>query len=123
MCSSDLNDQDISTSIYSCKGAYHPGEDWNLFVEDLGKPIHAIADGIVLFNQSQQWRKTKNDSWISAGFGNVVIVGHKLADGKIVASVYAHMQDKSSFLPKAVIYKGDVLGKIGGSWTAPLGVC
>jgi murein DD-endopeptidase MepM/ murein hydrolase activator NlpD len=106
------------SSLYSCKGTYHPGEDWNMNDgNDLGKPIHAIADGVVLLNQSQG--KIVNEKWVSTGFGNLLVVGHKLSNGEIIASVYAHLQQKSSFVPGSSVNKGDIIGRVGTSGGVP----
>lgn len=107
------------SSIYSCKGSFHTGEDWNLVgVEDSGKPSHAMANGIVLFNQSQQKRDSVAESWKSADFGNIVIIGHKLSSGEIIASVYAHMKAESDYKPKMPVSKGNKIGNIGDSGAA-----
>jgi murein DD-endopeptidase MepM/ murein hydrolase activator NlpD len=107
--------QYVLSSLYSCKepSSFHPGEDWNLLaVEDLGKPIHAIADGIVLLNQQQT----------GASFGNILIIGHKLVDGQVIASVYAHMEKQSTekqstYAVGKPVSKGAVIGTIGKSGT------
>ena len=86
----------------------HPGEDWNLSSggsTDEGKPVHAISNGIVLF-----------DGW---KWGNTIILGHKLASGEIVASFYGHLQSKPNLSVGALINKGDIVGNIGNTGTKP----
>jgi len=94
---------------------WHPGEDWNDQQggnSDLGSPIHAIADGVVLYNKNE-----------GNGFGNIIVVGHKLDNGKIIASVNAHMFYQSPCLMGTKLSKGDVIGLLGdtgGNWAAHL---
>ena len=99
----------------------HPGEDWNDLRYgdfDKGSPIHAIADGIVLYSNNEK-----------TGFGNIIVIGHKLSNGKIIASVYAHMLYLSPCVQFGggnivkEINKGDIIGligKSGGDWPAHL---
>jgi len=89
---------------------FHPGEDWNIIPtggntgsSDAGKPVHAIANGKVLFNG---WK-----------YGNTIILGHKLESGEIVASFYGHLQSKPNLSVGALINKGDVVGNIGNTGT------
>ena len=61
-----------------CDYTFHPGEDWGLRDGgNPGKPIHALADGLVLLNQQQTGAHS---------FGNILIIGHKLGDGQVIAS-------------------------------------
>ena len=112
----------LHSSRYSCGGSFHPGEDWSLRGGgNLGKPIHAIADGIVLLNQSQNIREIdKNRKWTGAWtdkgtFGNILIIGHKLVGGQVIASVYAHMKDPSIYGVGQPVSKGVEIGRIGGT--------
>ena len=116
-------------SLYSCKGSYHPGEDWGLEGGgNLGKPIHAIADGIVLLNQRQNVQVRDENgvwtgAWTSTGtFGNILIIGHKFINGQgdveMIASVYAHMVEPSELPTYAVgrlVRQGAEIGRIGGT--------
>jgi len=100
---------------YSSNGDFHPGEDWNDRAggsSDSGKPIHAIADGIVLFAQ-KQWSTNSNRPDKTRGFGNIAVIGHKLSDGSVIASVYAHMKDVSPCLVGDTVSKGDIIGLVG----------
>ena len=104
----DKGHTDPQSSKYSCKGSFHPGEDWNLIAEnDEGQVVHAIADGIVLFKQSQ-----------NSSFGNIVVIGHKLESGEPVASVYAHLLAPSSLVVGSDVFKGNVVGRIGSAPSA-----
>ncbi|MEW6208779.1 MAG: kelch repeat-containing protein [Acidobacteriota bacterium] len=81
---------------------YHPGEDWNLNTggdTDRMQPIYAIADGIVLFS--------------GCGYGNTIIIAHKLPTGELITSFYGHMEDPSPFQIGQIVYKGYEIGHIG----------
>ncbi|MEQ9452513.1 MAG: M23 family metallopeptidase [Pseudomonadales bacterium] len=94
-----------SGSIYSERGSFHPGEDWNrISGEDEGQAVHAIADGIVVLSQTQ-----------NTGFGNLLVIAHQLRSGELVASVYAHLQNPPDLVEGAPVNKGDVVGAIGGT--------
>jgi len=63
---------------------YHPGEDWNGRGggnTDFGQPVYAIADGRVVFAEN------------CFHWGNMLLIEHRLPDGKIVFSLYAHLKD------------------------------
>jgi hypothetical protein len=98
-----------ATGIYGLgQGEYHPGEDWNFIPsDDSGKPIHAVADGIILFNQTQWFEGVSK-----YGFGNIVVIGHRISDSEMVLSVYAHMQQPSPCSVGSVVRKGDIIGLI-----------
>ena len=96
-------------------GVFHPGEDWNNRIggaSDNGMAIHAIADGIVLFSQRQIGNISKREDKTIA-FGNIVVIGHKLSNGSIIASSYAHMQQLSPCSVGEYVNKGDIIGLIG----------
>jgi len=62
----------------------HLGEDWNRNSggnTDCGENVFAIADGSIVFAENA-----------GAGWGNVVIVEHRLADGTRLQSLYGHLQ-------------------------------
>ncbi len=101
---------------YNPAGDFHPGEDWNGRLPgdtDSGRPIHAIADGVVLFSSQQFNTETSKRTDKTNGFGNIIVLGHKLSDGKIIASVYAHMQNLSACSVGQRVNKGDIIGTIG----------
>lgn len=82
----------------------HLGDDingiggWN---SDLGDPVHAAADGLVVFA-----------GWPSDGWGNVVILQHERADGELVQTFYAHL-DTMNVPVGARVRRGDRVGAIG----------
>lgn len=89
-------------------GAYHPGEDWNTVAatvdDDLGLPVRAVGRGIVLYSKTSFDRR---------GFGNIVIIGHRLGSGELVASVYAHLQNAPTLSAGALVDPGDLVGFLG----------
>lgn len=62
----------------------HLGEDWNKNSggnTDCGEAVYAVADGTIVYAE-----------YAGAGWGNVVIIEHHLADGTRVQSLYGHLQ-------------------------------
>lgn len=90
-------------------GDLHPGEDWSIPGEgDAGKPIHAVADGIVLLNQTQWLSNLAN----TIGFGNIIVLGHRISDREFVLSVYGHMKAASPCPVGGNVKRGDIIGLI-----------
>jgi murein DD-endopeptidase MepM/ murein hydrolase activator NlpD len=86
----------------------HQGEDWNGNGggnSDLGDPVHAAADGVVVY--SEDYRR----SW-----GNLIIIRHAYrgTDGsiQIADSVYAHLDQRNVRLYQ-MVKRGQVVGTIG----------
>jgi len=86
----------------------HLGEDWNGKGggdTDLGDPVYACADGIVVFSYD-----------VRVGWGNVVIIRHAFrdTDGVIrqVDSLYGHL-DRRSVRKDQVVRRGQQIGTIG----------
>jgi murein DD-endopeptidase MepM/ murein hydrolase activator NlpD len=64
--------------------SYHLGEDWNGEAggnTDLGDPVYAASIG-----------KVSYAGWSGDGWGNVVVIQHRLPDGRRVATLYGHLQ-------------------------------
>ena len=83
----------LEWSNYS--GTWHPGEDWNMYgspMADLGKPVYAVANGIVRF------------SGFNSTQGNIIMVEHHLPDGSTVWSQYAHLQQRW-------VAEGEIVGR------------
>ncbi len=82
----------------------HLGDDWNAITggnSDLGDPIYSIANGYVKYAQDY-----------GGGWGNVIRVIHKMPNGKMVESLYAHC-DTILVKEKQWITKGMKIGTIG----------
>jgi murein DD-endopeptidase MepM/ murein hydrolase activator NlpD len=82
----------------------HLGEDWNLNSggnTDCGQPIYVTSAGLVVYAQDA-----------GPGWGNVVIVRHRLPNGKIVESLYGHLKE---MLKKSgdKVSRRELIGKLG----------
>lgn len=112
------------SDLYPDKG-WDKNENYRIW----GKPVYAMADGVVLHFENnipnntkldgsdENLEKQKNDYWGSfdyGGSGNHFYIRH----GDVVA-LYAHLQKgslNSNFLQKGkIVKKGDLLGKAGNS--------
>lgn len=85
----------------------HLGEDWNGVAggdTDLGDPVHATANGLVVYAQD-----------FRAGWGNVVIIRHaynERGDTRFVDSLYGHL-DRIAVREGQRIERGARVGTIG----------
>ncbi len=85
---------------------YHPGEDWNgaaLGNTDQGQPIYAMGAGKIIGKGSY------------GAFGNMLAIIHKLPDGELVMSVYAHMQNVTSLGVGDSVTHQIQIGEVGTS--------
>ena len=86
------------------RGGHHLGDDLNGIGgmnTDLGDPVFAVADGLVVFAGEP-----------SPGWGNVVVLAHRLPGGKGLQSMYAHL-DRIDVMPGGLIGRSSRLGTVG----------
>lgn len=84
----------------------HLGDDWNAVTggnTDIGDPIYAIANGLVKMAEN-----------IYGGWGNVVIIEHRLLNGKRIESLYAHC-DEIKVTEGQIVSRGDEIATIGNA--------
>jgi murein DD-endopeptidase MepM/ murein hydrolase activator NlpD len=86
------------------RGGRHTGDDLNGIGgmnTDLGDPVFCAADGLVLYAGEP-----------SPGWGRLVVVGHRTAEGKTLHSMYAHL-DRIDAAPGSLIPRGGRIGTVG----------
>ena len=86
------------------RGGHHTGDDLNGIGgmdTDLGDPVFAAADGLVIYAGEP-----------SSGWGNVVVLAHKLPDGRALHSMYAHLH-RIDVPSGALVPRGGRVGTVG----------
>ena len=86
------------------RGGHHTGDDLNGIGgmnTDLGDPVFATADGLVLYVGEP-----------SPGWGKLVVVAHKTLDGRTLHSMYAHLSRIDVTLG-ALVPRGGKIGAVG----------
>ena len=86
------------------RGGHHEGDDLNGIGgmdSDLGDPVFSTADGLVLFAAEP-----------SPGWGKVVVVAHRTADGQTLHAMYAHL-DRIDVKPGELVARGGRIGAVG----------
>ena len=96
------------------RGGHHTGDDLNGIGgmnTDLGDPVFCTADGRVIYAGEP-----------SPGWGKLVVIAHRAADGRPLHSMYAHLQ-RIDVAPGALVPRGGKVGAVGtanGSYPAHL---
>jgi len=86
------------------RGGHHTGDDLNGIGgmnTDLGDPVFCTADGLVLYAGEP-----------SPGWGKIVVVAHKTADGRPLHSVYAHL-NRIDVKIGQLLERGGKIGTVG----------
>lgn len=86
------------------RGGHHSGDDLNGIGgmnTDLGDPVFAVADGLVVFAGEP-----------SPNWGKVIVVAHKAPDGKPLHSMYAHL-DRIDVAKDSLVGRGSKIGTVG----------
>jgi hypothetical protein len=96
----------VFSAMNAPRGGPHLGDDWNGIGgrnTDLGDPIYASADGVVAYAGMP-----------NPGWGNVVIVQHRLLDGSLFQTMYAHLHEISVSYG-SVVGRGQKIGTCGNA--------
>lgn len=86
------------------RGGHHTGDDLNGvggMNTDLGDPVFSTADGLVLYTGEP-----------SPGWGKMIVIAHKTRDGKILHSMYAHL-NRIDVTRGTLIARGGKIGTVG----------
>jgi murein DD-endopeptidase MepM/ murein hydrolase activator NlpD len=89
-------------------GGRHQGAD--LSCGHGGDLVHAAGHGLVVRAEAHGW---------NGGYGRHVVIAHRLVDGGLVYSVYAHLADQSLRVRKGqLVAAGQPIGRVGRSGRA-----
>lgn len=87
------------------RGGRHTGQDLNGIGgenTDEGMPVYAAGCGLLIYagEPSEDW-------------GNVVVLLHRLSDGRFVQSLYAHLKTVNDIPLGALVGRGEPIGTVG----------
>ena len=86
------------------RGGHHTGDDLNGIGgmnTDLGDPVFSTADGLVLYTGEP-----------SPGWGKLIVIAHKTLDGRILHSMYAHLNKIETSIG-SLVARGGKIGTVG----------
>ena len=104
------SDRSYDLTPYLESGAFHPGEDWNGQrggFDDICQSVFPIAEGVILAKGTAR------------GFGNMLIILHRLPGGDFFISVFGHLYDIPSKEVGTTVDSTDIVGQIGKSGPTP----
>lgn len=87
------------------RGGRHTGQDLNGIGgenTDEGLPVRAAGRGLLIYSGEP-----------SPDWGNVVVLLHRLPDGRFVQSLYAHLKTVSDISLGSLVGRGEQLGTVG----------
>ncbi|MCD8069979.1 MAG: M23 family metallopeptidase [Akkermansiaceae bacterium] len=85
-------------------GGRHQGQDLNGIGgmdTDRGEPVYSAARGLVVYTGKP-----------SRGWGNVVVLAHRLPDGRLIQTLYAHLETVKVTYGR-MVSRGEEIGSVG----------